>query len=139
MIYEKEVVLNTTPEKIKLLLLDYDKYHLWQSTFKGINSVKGIPGETGFVGIINYNYHDDLVQSKVTIDRNDLPVYLVELYETNEIYNRCVHHFIQQDEGILWQQTVFVDLARHSKIQKERFEASTLLNMNAFKQFIESV
>lgn len=137
MIYEKEVVLNTTPEKIKALLLDYDQYHLWQPTFKGINKVKGKIGQTGFVGIMNYSYHDELLQSKITIDRNDLPAYLVEIFETNEIYNRCVHHFINQDNGVLWQQTVFVDLAKHSKVQKNRFEESTLKNMNAFKQFIE--
>lgn len=139
MIYEKEITLNTSLDKIKRFLLDYDTYQDWQSTFKGYSVIKGKPGETGFIGILNYKSKDQVMQMKVTIDQNELPNYLVETYEMDNVYNRCVNNFKEENGHILWQMAVFFELDESSNVHQSKFEDGTLASMNAFKNFIERV
>ena len=139
MIYEKEIQLNTTLDKVKRFLLDYETYQDWQPTFRGYSVIKGRPGRTGFIGILNYKNNESVMQMKVTIDQNKLPEYLVETYEMDNVYNRCVNHFIEKDGKIIWQMAVFFELDESSNIHQDKFENGTLASMNAFKTFIENV
>lgn len=137
--YRVEIIINEQIERVTALYIDRESMPLWE---KGLIQIKDIDGT-----LFNSNTHGELIFSfnnepmimGVTVEENNLPHSITQVFSVPGAVNRCHHTFIPIDNKTEWIMDVSFDFEQEHHIPEERFYQKTLESMMIFKDFVEGV
>ncbi len=93
------VTINASLEKVLDLFVDTENLKEWQSGFKGMEHLKGIPGEPGAQSRLTYLVGKRQIDLLETIKVNNLPEEFTALYEAQTMVNTMTNRFVELEDG----------------------------------------
>ncbi|WP_025725395.1 hypothetical protein [Acholeplasma granularum] len=104
--YIVEVEINDILLNVCSLYLDYDQFSNWQEAYLGMETIFGIPGQTGYKGKLFFQGNNQKMEMMETVELNRMPDLIIQIYEVNNVWNRCINHFKTLNDKTIWQMDV---------------------------------
>jgi len=142
--YTTEVSINLPRSKVIEFFDNTENLYKWQPGLKNFEHISGQPGQEGASSKLVYEGRKgDLVMTE-TITKRKFPEEFNGVYEARGVYNEIYNYFEKVgDNETLWRtESVFRFrglMALMAPFMKSAFTNNTLLNMERFKIFAESL
>ena len=135
--YTVDILIDSPREKVASLYVDLKLMHQWEIGLKSIEHTEKHLFETGSKGIFHFEFNEIKMPMKVSVEKNELPHEIIQIFEVPGAWNRCDNHFIDKGEQTLWKMDVIFKFEQELNIPLERFIEKTKASMNVFKTFVE--
>ena len=135
--YQVELLIDAPFEKVATLYVDLNLMPIWEIGLKSIEHTEKHLFETNSKGIFHFEFGEHKMPMKVSVEKNDLPYQIIQIFEVPGAWNRCDNHFLDRGEQTLWQMDVTFKFENDMNVPLERFVEKTKASMTVFKTFAE--
>jgi hypothetical protein len=137
--YTVKIHIDKDINSVSKIFVDYQKMPEWQVGLTKINHVSGNPSANDSVTHLHYSFNTQTMVMKETIINNQLPHLYITTYEVEDTWNKCVNHFIEDDQTTLWVMTSEFQFNQTQENPKQAFVDKTTKSMQVFKAFVENI
>jgi hypothetical protein len=137
--YECEIKIHGNINQVVDLFLDYKRMPEWQKGLSKIELMEGNWKENGAkVKLVFLMESYEMVMFE-TMELNESPHKVIQIYESGPVWNRCVSEFQEQD-GIVVTYTMETEFKFKEVVEtnSEMFRNQTQLGLQLFKEFVEA-
>ncbi|TVP84960.1 MAG: SRPBCC family protein [Acholeplasmataceae bacterium] len=135
--YSVKVPINRDKKLVTSLFIDKARMGQWEKGLERIESIEGDLFETGSSGYLVFRLGDSELHLKVTVEKNNLPGSIIQIYEMGGAINRCINTFRKQGDQTIWTMDVSFEFDIAPQLPQARFEEKTRMGMIMFKAFVE--
>lgn len=135
--YQVEVIINEEINKVTSLYVDLDQMPLWEKGLVRIVHNEGMLFQTHSKGQLIFSFGGVEMPMKVTVEKENLPDQIIQIFEVPGAWNRCDSHFLSDHNQTKWQMDVEFRFENPVDLPIERFIEKTTESMNIFKKYVE--
>jgi len=135
--YTVDILIDAPREKVASLYVDLNRMSEWETGLKSIEHTDKHLFETGSKGIFHFEFNEIKMPMKVSVEKNELPHQIIQIFEVPGAWNRCDNHFIEKGGQTLWKMDVIFKFEQDTNVALERFIEKTKASMMVFKSFVE--
>lgn len=135
--YSVEMMIDASLEKVAALYVDLNLMPQWEIGLKSIEHTEKHLFETGSKGIFHFEFNEIKMPMIVSVEKNELPHHIIQIFEVPGAWNRCDNHFIEKSGQTLWKMDVMFKFEQEINVPLERFMEKTKASMTVFKTFVE--
>jgi len=135
--YTVDILIDAPREKVASLYVDLNRMSEWETGLKSIEHTDKHLFETGSKGIFHFEFNEIKMPMKVSVEKNELPHQIIQIFEVPGAWNRCDNHFIEKGGQTLWKMDVVFKFEQDMNVALERFIEKTKASMMVFKSFVE--
>lgn len=135
--YTVDILIDAPREKVASLYVDLNRMSEWETGLKSIEHTDKHLFETGSKGIFHFEFNEIKMPMKVSVEKNELPHQIIQIFEVPGAWNRCDNHFIEKGGQTLWKMDVIFKFEQDMNVALERFIEKTKASMMVFKSFVE--
>ncbi len=136
--YTCEIIIDEDINRVTELFRDYSLMPKWKPGLTEIQHIEGEINQLGSITNLCFQWEDQKMVMKETIESNQLPDLITLVYEVKGAWNRCVNHFYEIPQGTRWVMESEFRFEEKNDIPLKAFEEKTLNGMMLFKSFVES-
>ncbi|MCA0386318.1 MAG: SRPBCC family protein [Firmicutes bacterium] len=141
--YICEVTIDKSRDEVLELFDNPDNMYKWQKNLMKFEIIEGEPHKDGVKSRLTYDEKGRAFVMVETIEKFNYPDEMIAIYESGNMWNRCINTLIDQGNQTVWrldsefQGKGFMKLL--CMVGKRMFVKQTMKDMNNFKAFAESV
>ena len=135
--YQVEVIINEDRDKVSRLYVDMNQMPLWEKGLVEIIHEEGTLFKTNSKGLMVFSFDGQKMPMKVSVEKENLPDQIIQIFEVPGAWNRCDSHFIDFNHQTKWVMDVEFKFDEPHDIPLERFIEKTKTSMHIFKDFVE--
>lgn len=137
--YTCTIIINKNINFVYQVLTDDEMMLKWDTALVSIRYLNGKAFKVGQTRQLTYKMNSYPMTMKETIIDIQPPHHISQIYEVDQVWNRCDNHLTKQDNNTKWVMDVIFKFFDNNYPTQDILEAKTSHGMTIIKDFIENL
>lgn len=137
--YTCEIIIHDKKEQVAACYVQHEHILKWEKGLTDIIDYQGHLFETGSQGAFLFDFGNYQMEMKITVEENQLPDRIIQIFEVPGAWNRCDNRFIAMGDQTKWIMDVIFEFDEKQDLPVEPFIQKTTEAMQIFKDYVEGL